>query len=300
MCMPGLSILIPVYNRDVTKLVRALAEQAPDWDGPVEIICLDDGSAEHYRLLNRNLADLPLITYQELPHNMGRSAARNRLAAKASQPWLLLLDNNVNLLDSRFLARYAAAVTQTKAPVLVGGTAYAPSSPADGATYLRWHYGRCREAFSASVRQRKPHSQFKLKNVLMRTDVFSQVKLDETLKRYGHEDTKFGWRLQAKGIAVQHLNNPVLHDGLEAGEVFLLNSRQAVQNLVHLYQSEALGADTKLLRVALQLQRLGLGTATSIALGPVEPLLWRQLLEPTPQLRNLDLLKLLWALRAFK
>ncbi|QNP52124.1 glycosyltransferase family 2 protein [Hymenobacter qilianensis] len=298
--MPGLSILIPVHNRDVTRLVQSLAGQAMDWKGPVEIICLDDGSQEPCRLLNRALIDWPLVTYRELPHNIGRSAVRNRLAASAKQPWLLLLDNNVHLPDSRFLARYAAAIVQTKAPVLVGGTTYEPTSPTDTAAYLRWHYGRCREAFSAAVRQQTAHSQFKLKNVLMRADVFDQVKLDETLTRYGHEDTKFGWRLRAAGIAVQHLDNPVLHDGLEAGETFLLNSRQAVQNLVYMYRREALGADTKLLRVALQLQRLGLGTATRIALAPVEPLLKRQLLGSSPQLRNLDILKLLWALRALK
>lgn len=296
--MPGLSVLIPVYNRDVTKLVRALAEQAADWGGPVEIICLDDGSAEHYRQLNRPLAGLPLLTYQELPHNIGRAAARNHLAARASQPWLLLLDNNVNLPDKRFLARYAAAILRPAALVLAGGTTYAAAPPPDAATRLRWHYGRRREAFSAAVRQQNPHSQFKLKNVLLRAEVFRQVPLDETITRYGHEDTKFGWHLQAAGIAVQHLDNPVVHDGLEAGEAFLLNSRQAVQNLVHLYQSEALGADTKLLRTALRLQRLGLGPAARVALAPAEALLWRQLLGPAPRLQNLDILKLLWALRA--
>jgi hypothetical protein len=213
----------------------------------------------------------------------------------------LLLDNNVSLLpDSRFLAHYAAAITQTIAPVLVGGTMYAALAPTDPAAYLRWYYGRSREAFPALVRQQRPHSQFKLKNVLMRADVFNHVKLDENLMRYGHEDTKFGWRLQAAGIAVQHLDNPVLHDGLEPGEAFLLNSRQAVQNLVHLYRTEGLGADTKLLRAALRLRRLGLGTGTSVVLSPAEPLLWRQLLGPKPQLRNLDMLKLLWALRALK
>ncbi|SMC00462.1 glycosyl transferase family 2 [Hymenobacter roseosalivarius DSM 11622] len=298
--MLGLSILIPVYNRDVTSLVRSLAEQAAEWGGPVEIICLDDGSEERYRLLNRPLADLPQVTYQELLHNIGRAAVRNCLAASAHQPWFLLLDNNVSLLDTRFLTRYAAAAVQASAPVLIGGTTYATSSPADAATYLRWYYGRRREAFSAAVRQRKPHAQFKLKNVLLRAEVFSEVKLDESLTRYGHEDTKFGWHLEAAGIAVLHLDNPVLHDGLEAGEAFLLNSRQAVQNLVHLYRREGLGADTKLLRAALRLRGLGLGTATSAALSPAEPLLRRQLLGRKPKLRNLDILKLLWALRALE
>ena len=174
-----------------------------------------------------------------------------------------------------------------------------PTPPADAATHLRWHYGRRREASSAAVRQRKPHAQFKLKNVLMRANVFEQVKLDAALKRYGHEDTKFGWRLRTAGIAVHHLDNPVLHDGLESSEIFLLNSQQAVQNLVHLYRTEGLGADTKLLLAALRLRRYGIATVATSALSHAEPKL-RQQISASSQLWALDLLKLLWALRALQ
>lgn len=298
--MLGLSILIPVYNRDVTQLVRALWEQKADWGGPVEIICLDDGSTEHYRLVNRALAQLPGVSYQELPRNVGRSAVRNRLAAAARQPWLLLLDNNVSLPDAQFLARYAAATAKTDAPVLVGGTEYAPTPPADAATHLRWHYGRRREAWPTQVRQQTPYAQFKLKNLLLRADVFRQIKLDETLRQYGHEDTKFGWHLRTAGISVRHVDNPVIHDGLESAEVFLLNSRQAVLNLVHLYRTEKLGADTKLLQTALRLQNYGLVAASRAALSRAEPQLRRQLTGPQPSLRALDMLKLLWALQALQ
>jgi glycosyltransferase involved in cell wall biosynthesis len=296
--MLGLSILLPVYNRDVTRLVQALVAQAADWGGPVELICLDDGSLEQYRQINRKLAELPIVNYEELPHNLGRSAVRNRLAATAQYPWVLLLDNNVSLPDTRFLARYAAATTQTTAPVLVGGTTYTSSAPADAATHLRWHYGRRREAYAAVVRQQKPHAQFKLKNVLVRAEIFEQVKLDAMLRQYGHEDTKFGWHLHTAGISVHHLDNPVLHDGLESAEVFLIHSQQAVLNLVHLYRTEGLGADTKLLLAALRLRHYGLAAAAHAALSQVEFILRRQVSASPPQLWALDVLKLLWALRA--
>jgi glycosyltransferase involved in cell wall biosynthesis len=42
----GLSVLIPVYQRAVGELVRALLAQAPGWPGPVEVVLFDDGSAE--------------------------------------------------------------------------------------------------------------------------------------------------------------------------------------------------------------------------------------------------------------
>jgi glycosyltransferase involved in cell wall biosynthesis len=298
--MLGLSILLPVYNREVTRLVQALVAQAADWGGSVELICLDDGSSEYYRLINRKLADLPLVSYEELPHNLGRSAVRNRLVATARMPWLLLLDNNVSLPDTQFLARYAAATTQTTAPVLVGGTTYSSSAPADPATHLRWHYGRRREAYSAEVRQQKPHAQFKLKNVMLRAEVFEQVKLDSALRQYGHEDTKFGWHLLTAGIPVHHLDNPVLHDGLEPAEVFLLNSQQAVHNLVQLYRTEGLGADTKLLLAALGLRRYGVAGVAQAALSQAESGLRRQVSAGAPQLWALDMLKLLWALRALR
>lgn len=298
--MLGLSILIPVYNRDITSLVRSLLRQASDWSGPVEINCLDDGSTPQFRLQNRVLANLPGVNYQELPQNIGRSAVRNRLAAAARQPWLLLLDNNVSLPDTQFLARYAAAAGTTTAPVVVGGTTYASTPPPDMATYLRWHYGRQREAHSAEVRQQRPHAQFKLKNVLLRADVFRQVQLDESLTRYGHEDTKFGWQLHAADIAVSHIDNPVVHTGLESTEAFLLHSCQAVQNLVHLYRTEGLGTDSELLRMALRVRRLGLAGIAGATLSQAEPRLLCHLLTAQPQLRALDLLKLLWALRALQ
>ncbi|HEX8350923.1 MAG TPA: glycosyltransferase, partial [Hymenobacter sp.] len=81
MSAPGLSILIPIYNRDVTELVQTLQQQATEWEGPVEIICLDDGSQEEFRALNQPLASLAGVHYEELSHNIGRAAIRNRLAA---------------------------------------------------------------------------------------------------------------------------------------------------------------------------------------------------------------------------
>ncbi|UOQ70348.1 glycosyltransferase family 2 protein [Hymenobacter cellulosilyticus] len=129
----GLSVLIPVYNRNVTTLVCTLLEQLPDWGGPVEIVCLDDASAPEFQELNRLLAVWPAVRYQELPRNVGRSAIRNQLAAAARFPWLLLLDNDSLLPDDQFVARYAQA--RALAPVLIGApptTRCRPLSPSCG------------------------------------------------------------------------------------------------------------------------------------------------------------------------
>jgi len=286
-------VLIPVYNRDVTVLVSDLLEQAADWGGPVEILCFDDGSAAEFRELNQLLTAWPLVRYHELPHNVGRAAIRNRLATAAQYEWLLLLDNDSLLPDDQFLTRYAAA--RALAPVLVGGTIYEFQPPADPALYLRWHYGRAREARLAAVRQPEPHAQLTLNNLLIEAKLFRRFGLDESLTRYGHEDTKFGWRLRAAGIKVRHLDNPVLHDGLEPAADFLRKTHEAVRNLALLYRAEGLGTDTRLLRTARRLR--GLGWLARPVLAALEPGFRRNLLSGQPSLRQLDLLKLSWLLR---
>ncbi|NVO32146.1 glycosyltransferase family 2 protein [Hymenobacter lapidiphilus] len=292
--MIGLSVLIPVFNNDVRPLVRALLAQAADWHGPVEIRCLDDGSQEPFRVLNRELAGLPGVVYTELERNVGRAAIRNQLAATARYAWLLLLDNDSRLPDDQFLARYRAG--RYLAPVLAGGTVYETSPPADDALHLRWLYGCRREARPAAVRQRAPHGQLTLNNLLIQAGVFRELGLDESLTRYGHEDTKFGWLLRRSGIVVQHLDNPVLHDGLEAASVFLQKSHDAVRNLVQLYRTEGLGADTRLLGAALRLQRWGLSEAVRTTFSLRQTQVQRNLLSARPSLRQLDALKLYWLL----
>ena len=291
----GLSVLIPVYQRAVGELVRALLAQVAAWPGPVEILLLDDGSANEFRALNRPLGSLPGVCYRELPRNVGRAAIRNQLAAAAQHEWLLLLDNDSLLPDAQFLARYAAA--RAGANVLIGGTGYEAAPPANPALRLRWHYGQAREARPAAVRQATPYAQLTINNALIRADVFRRFPLDEQLSGYGHEDTKFGAELAAAGISVLHLDNPVIHDGLEPAAVFLAKSEQAVRNLARGYRENGLGTDSRLLQAALRLRRLGAAPLARRALGAAAPALRQQLLSPRPSLRAFDLLKLHWLLR---
>ncbi len=292
--MSGLSVLIPVFNYDVRPLVYALRAQATDWRGPVEIQCLDDGSDEAFRALNRELAQLPGVVYRELDCNVGRSAIRNQLAAAARYAWLLLLDNDSRLPDQQFLARYRADCH--RAPVLAGGTSYETQPPPEAALRLRWLYGCHREARPAAVRQRCPHGQLTLNNLLIRTSIFRDLGLDESLTRYGHEDTKFGWLLGQAEVQVLHLDNPVLHDGLEEAPVFLQKTHDAVRNLVQLYHAEGLGADTRLLQAGLRLQRWGLSEAVRTAFKLRHEQVRRNLLSGRPSLRQFDALKLYWLL----
>ncbi|UOR07501.1 glycosyltransferase [Hymenobacter aerilatus] len=292
---PGLSILIPVYNRGVALLVQQLRAQLSDWEGPTEICLLDDASQTEFQLENRPLALLPNVHYAELPRNVGRAAIRNQLAAAARYEWLLMLDNDSLLPDAHFLARYAAA--RTLAPVVVGGITYVGSPPTEPSLRLRWQYAQQREALPAARRRQLPASQLMLNNLLIRAEVFQRFRFDETLTRYGHEDSKLGWQLAQAGVLLHHLDNPVVHDGLDPAPVFLRKSRAAVHNLVLLYRKEGVGADSKLIRTALRLKQLGLSKLASGLLRRLRPHLHANLCSATPRLAYFDLLKLYWLLR---
>ncbi|MDB5235470.1 MAG: glycosyl transferase family 2 [Hymenobacter sp.] len=292
----GLSVLIPVFNWEVGALVKALVAQRHDWPGPVEILLLDDGSREEVRVLNQPLAALAGVRYHELSRNVGRAAIRNQLAAAAQHGWLLLLDNDSLLPDAQFLAHYAAASAQ--AAVLIGGTAYAETPPTDPALRLRWLYGHSREARPAAVRQAAPYNQLTINNALIKAEILRQFPLDERLSGYGHEDTRFGEALARARVAIHHLDNPVLHNGLEPANIFLLKSEQAVRNLAQAYRENPQGAsESRLLQTALRLRRLGLAPAARLALGAAAPTWRRQLLSAAPRLPLFDLLKLHWLLR---
>jgi glycosyltransferase involved in cell wall biosynthesis len=293
--MVGLSILIPVFNRDVSELVHSLLAQTPAWPGPTEIRLLDDGSAEECRAANRLLAALPRVVYQELGANVGRAAVRNLLVANAQQDWVLLLDNTSQVPDSYYLARYTAARGQ--APVVAGGVCYADQAPAEPALRLRWLYGQQREARSLAQRQAAPYDQLLVNNLLIKRAVLQRFPLDESLRGYGHEDTKLGWQLAAAGVPIYHLDNPIVHAGLETAAAFLEKSKQAVHNFVHLLRQDNLGASSRLAQTARRLQRAKLAASAQVALTLSEPLLRRNLLSSKPYLRALDALKLLWLLR---
>jgi len=72
----SLSVLIPVYNRDVTLLVSSLASLLIKEKTPGEIILLDDASEESYHTNNIKLAEHDFIIYYRNEVNNGRSINR--------------------------------------------------------------------------------------------------------------------------------------------------------------------------------------------------------------------------------
>ncbi len=100
-----LSILIPVYNYNITLLVSQLQKQAIETFADFEIIVMEDGS-DTFLEENKEIEKFENCKYEVLEKNIGRSAIRNRLAEKAKYDHLLFLDCDAEIYTPHFIEKY--------------------------------------------------------------------------------------------------------------------------------------------------------------------------------------------------
>ena len=228
-----ISILIPTYNRDCTALVQALSAQAEQVESlRYEIIIADDASPlSAVKEANRTLRSLPYCRVEEAAANAGRCVTRNRLAAWACYAYLLFLDSDVQLPQPDFLLRYLACAEHD---VVYGGVCLLPDEPLMRHN-LRYRY---EAAFlrtnDVAARQSRPYQNFRTTNFLVRRDVMLAHPFDERIRRYGYEDVLFGRSLAAAGIAVKHIDNPVVVDDFESNPDFLRKTHEGLQTLLQM------------------------------------------------------------------
>jgi GT2 family glycosyltransferase len=227
-----LSVCIPVFNFTVHELVRELAQQADTLNIEYEIFVVDDASLPSFKIVNQSITHYKNVRYIELSENLGRSKVRNFLARNALYKNLLFLDCDAKIVHSTFLKNYCNQIPLSG--VVVGGIEYSEIKP-EKELVLRWNYGRHRETSSADYRQKEPYSSFKTFCFLIPKKIFDNVHFDETIIGYGHEDTWFGIELKRKGIAIIHIDNPLMHLGLEEFTVFLRKTEEGISNLKALY-----------------------------------------------------------------
>lgn len=285
-----LSILIPIYNYDVRHLVGELRRQAEELSLTYEICLLDDDSDTIFQQRNRELTQKPHIRYEELPQNIGRSAIRNRLVAMSRYDYLLFMDCDSGVVMPHYLQTYLQHLQPNR--LLYGGRTYLPKPPSDRKYLLHWHYGRQREQQDFASRQIEPYHSFMTNNFLIPRQVFAVLTFDEKIRTYGHEDTLFGMELAQKGVEILHLNNPLLHLGLETNLVFLQKTEMAVQNLARLHRDKQ-PVYTRLSKLYTTLAKWGLTLPIGFLLRPLRFFFVVQLTRKLrPDLRYLDLYKL--------
>jgi len=288
-----LSICIPVYNCDVRRLVKDLHLQAVNTAYPFEIILLDDASNESFRKINQTI-DLEGVRYIQLNKNIGRAKIRNRLAGEAKFPYLLFMDCDSAVASPNYIENYAPFFESPT--VCCGGRIYEDKKPADS-TFLRWEYGVERESVSASERNKNPNAGFQTNNFLIHKRIFEKVKFNEDLTGYGHEDTLFGLELLGQGIIIRHIDNPLIHLGLESAFDFLKKAENGIANL---YRIELILREkypnyinhSRLMQSKLFLQKYHLSGFVSKLFSIVRLQMRKNLLSKNPSLFVFDLYRL--------
>jgi hypothetical protein len=231
-----LSILIPIYNKNIIKLVNTLSKQCHKAKINFEILCFDDKSRKNYREANIQVNSIFGVNYVNLSENLGRSKIRNRLARTARFDNLLFLDCDSIIPNAKFIKNYMPYAD--KIQLTYGGTAYKKREPKTIKKKLHWRYGTQREAINAKKRNKNPYQDFRSNNFMIHRSLMKQIAFDENITTYGYEDTILAESLKNKGFKIFHIDNAVIHNGLENNDIFIDKTKSAIKNLATLYKSK--------------------------------------------------------------
>jgi glycosyltransferase involved in cell wall biosynthesis len=247
-----LSILIPVYNYDCTELVRELAHSCTLAKVPYEIILGNDCSSAAATLQSlAQLEQLDCCRVLHKEHNIGRAFILNEMSSLARFPFLLIIDSDARLASDNFIETYVHAATSHD--VVCGGIVVRESDrSADNLLRYRYEHAATKSR-ALAYRLKHPYEKFSTFNLLIRKAVFSTIRFDSHCSQYGYEDTVLGLDLMRNNIPVLHINNPLVHTGIDSNESFIAKTNQSLEVLANLdsfYQRHI-----RLSRVALSLQR---------------------------------------------
>lgn len=289
-----LSILIPIFNYDIRDLIVDIQTQSKKANVPFEIIVLDDASDEAYRAKNRRIVGIPGVVYHEEPLNLGRSKVRNKLGQLAKFDNLLFMDCDSGIVRNDYIETYLEHMDNYD--VIYGGRLYAEKKNAPVNYRLHWLYGVKREQSTANNRNHAPNRSFQTNNFLIRKSILTTIGFNEEITGYGHEDTLFGYELKMREIAIMHIDNPVVHLGLEENEEFLRKTRDGIKNLRRIMQikedERKLIKDITILSYYKKIEKLRLDRPLEYLYKRYEHILRRNLLGQKPRLMLLDIYKL--------
>jgi len=196
-------------------------------DIPFEIIVCEDASIK-FTDKNEKISEFNNTYYFKLAKNIGRTALRTLLASKTKYNWLLFLDADVLPKKENFIEKYIHSIKEMESDVFFGGICYEKKKPKSN-KILRWKYGKEREAKTVSERKKNPYFVIS-QNLLIKKEVFIATNILH--ENYYGLDNFFSNQLKRLNATVTHINNPVLHFGLEENNVFLKKALKAIETTV--------------------------------------------------------------------
>ena len=226
-----LSVLIPVYNWDLSELLQRLAAQVLSLSRPdtVEIVVMDDGSSKRYEI-DSSLLHNPIIRYHAFAENRGRAAIRRQLLQEARGEYVLFLDADMLPDDDRFLHKYIE-YAEAGSDIVCGGISYRQCRQKGGDYSFYLYKSSQTEVVAADRRRLIPWRYLFTSNVMVRRQVARTVPFDSRFAGYGFEDIEWALRLSAL-YKIEHIDNACTHMGLQTKKQAFSRMRQSIDNYV--------------------------------------------------------------------
>ncbi|MGV0925301.1 glycosyltransferase family 2 protein [Empedobacter tilapiae] len=215
-----ISILIPIYNWNITDLALRLSQQIFAINTEIEVIFYDDCSTDKLLIeINRNVVKKYGFNYISSIQNRGIADALNYLESLAKYDWLLYLDADVFPVQNDFIFNYLSVIGKQNR-IYCGGILYQNKEPSEGT--LRWRYGRKYEVQTKEIANENPYLNFKACNFLVHKVVIQCYPFESNNgKEYAAVDTLFGLKLKNTSIEIEFIENRVYHLGLETNEIYV-------------------------------------------------------------------------------
>ncbi len=228
---PLISILISTFNWPCHKLAGQLeALVQKENEDSIEIIVGDDASTDEQVLReNQTISSLPHCRYITFSKNNGRARIRNRLAGLARGRYLLFIDSDAEVISRDFLRNYLNCLPQNK--VVYGGISTPPASEYADRTLRIAYETAASRIRTLDYRRKHPYSYISAFNILIEHALFNRIMFDERCTTYGYEDALLGIELKLRQEPIFHIDNPLLHTGIDTNSSFLEKVEQSLQTL---------------------------------------------------------------------
>ena len=270
-----LSILIPTYNFDCSKLVEELNNQCTKANITFEIVVGNDGSTSNLdklRSLQNSLKNFRLLDFKE---NRGRSAIRNILINESKYDRLLFIDSDMLICKEDFIEAYL----KEDAPMVSGGIGIIDDNNPDFILHKKYEKNRSENIATTS-------------NLYIKKEILNEFNFID-VKKYGYEDIIFSYQVSKK-YEVKFIPNALIHCGAIRTEDYIRRLDDATEVLVDLYKNESYKEDiigcSKLLRAYLKIKNFRL--LFLLAFNIIKPIIVKQLKSKNPNLYLMDVYKL--------
>ena len=284
-----LSILIPTRDYTCYQLVADLHAQAEELGIPYEILVAEDGSRSQVSIIaNHKMTELSHCRHIVNKENVGPANIRNQLAREARFSWILFIDCDAKVETADFLATYYQQMG--KADVVAGGLLHQKENH-DPHRSLRFKYEKEADLHrSAAERSLQPYKRLTCFNIMLYKPTFLTILFDKDCHEYGYEDALFGVELEKRGIPILHIDNPLMHNGLDTNINFLKKSETALRTLKRL--NGKMESHSYVGRTMLQLRKYHLSGAMRLFFHIFQPLMRKNLLSKHPSLFLFSVYKL--------